>query len=676
MSSYSYASNKCDTTDSVIKFQQIFRSIVPQSTTDEAFQMINLIPPKAWYDVTGLNNLSTIVKDESPLKAYELAAQSECKAGTLLSTSEIDNNLLAGRNINDPFDRVTVILIPGIFGEFIETKAFTEILDNKNSKFRSAWQQKISNNSSTNSTDPSYTLKSIEKSEVSLDKLITTSSIDDANGNNLVNVILLETPPLSLESLDHITTISEMFNRRINKFMEIIDYKSHNYFPITLVGYSRGAIIGLEMLSQLTDVKTKKFDEHKMLWSHQIKSLNTIGGVIYGSDVADTAIEAKNFDYVSNSNSSDNPNAILNSKSGRQFKAMKQLQADLMSSIPSDSAISKLPEALQRIALYEHNMKAYKTFFQSMIDTFIEQQKNQLKMATELGLSKEGYKADFTFINESLKKLFDGSLLEKVKSDLTNGIPFVIDNKLNTNSETVKAGELLVSSIIEKLAEKTAPYRYLDYNILMTNAFNVIFNNLKLQYPLSDYENNVIKFKDVLHKMLVGIEELTSKERKLWWNKHIIPNSVKYYAIAGTMSEKYFLNAYAYNNKVYDDISLIGSYRDFSNFSKVFINDSQVGFNKANFFPQVHKELNKNQPEISASNLGLMGTHHWGMALEVVYAPNSKEEYDLKTDPYSHNRVLREKGDTNPFPRAALLKSLVYNTVIDTVTEQQTGYLF
>jgi len=181
---------------------------------------------------------------------------------------------------------VTLVVVPGIFGEFIDPLAFNEITGAQTSSLSRSFNQKMKDLSFAQGACKTGTeshcdfffsletmsLKQKMVSVASLDQLLSVSSIDDKDGNPLVKVILFKTPRMSLESMGQIKDIAAIFNRRLQKYFAIHGVPS----KFAYVGYSRGTMVALEMLQQSKDTRAK--------------GLFVVGGVTLGSDLADQVL--------------------------------------------------------------------------------------------------------------------------------------------------------------------------------------------------------------------------------------------------------------------------------------------------------------------------------------------------------------------------------------------------
>jgi pimeloyl-ACP methyl ester carboxylesterase len=170
-----------------------------------------------------------------------------------------------------------LVIVPGVFGEFIDTRAFEEIYEPKpgrpsSSDLRASWL----------SRSP-QTHKDLSLDEpLPLDQLLSVTSVDDAQGKALARIMLFNTPRLSLESLGDIESRAEIFTRRMEQAFRILGYVPKN---LALLGYSRGTMVALEMLSQAQTARRADAQAHS--WVKSVRAVISLGGVVYGSAVAD-----------------------------------------------------------------------------------------------------------------------------------------------------------------------------------------------------------------------------------------------------------------------------------------------------------------------------------------------------------------------------------------------------
>jgi hypothetical protein len=169
-----------------------------------------------------------------------------------------------------------------------------------------------------------------------------------------------------------------------------------------------------------------------------------------------------------------------------------------------------------------------------------------------------------------------------------------------------------------------------------------------LTNPAGDYSNNIKRFKKLIEQATAGVDSMTTATRLAWWNTHTVPAAgITFYSVNASMAdpdagdaEKAFMANHAtFSPGSPDDQFLINGYRGMVKASGgVTLNDSQMVPGKSRFWAALAPLLNPAQAPLHAEWLGLLGTHHWGLALQVVSKP---------TD-----------GALNPYPRVALLEAV------------------
>ncbi len=177
---------------------------------------------------------------------------------------------------------ITLVIVPGIFSEFIDTFAFHEVVTRKDSSFAVKFAKSLESSSNAGlKNDVSFDFDTQADKEYPLSTFIRAGSIDDKNGQPIVQVMTLVSPMFSGESLGRLEDNAETYIRRIHKAFELMGTPNQ----IVLVGYSRGAAVALEMIST---IETRK---DKLPWASNIKGLLSVGGVIYGAAIADAAFD-------------------------------------------------------------------------------------------------------------------------------------------------------------------------------------------------------------------------------------------------------------------------------------------------------------------------------------------------------------------------------------------------
>lgn len=225
---------------------------------------------------------------ERALKARTLDEALEAQKGgslTSLKAAEATSPRVELANFNLKGKRLTVVLVPGVFAEFIKNRAMEEVLERASSA-RSAFKEivakaKVAGNA--NAVDYVHKVKKFDPAKaeeelrdpVDLDEVIHVGEVE-ARGAH-IRVLLLNTPFGTTESLGDASVRAEMFVRRLEKFLELTGKEQ----PLAFVGYSRGSILGLEMLAQ-GKLKNR-------WWVKNVKAMVSLSGVVLGSTLADDA---------------------------------------------------------------------------------------------------------------------------------------------------------------------------------------------------------------------------------------------------------------------------------------------------------------------------------------------------------------------------------------------------
>ncbi len=410
---------------------------------------------------------------------------------------------------------LTIVIVPGVLGEFIDTRAFEEIFA-KDSSFKREWEQR-----SRLAIDERFVLEKHSNQTEKLSSLMNAASIDDSKGKPLVKLVILRTLLGSLESVGSNSEKAMLFNRRLQKYMNIM--KDQN---LVLLGYSRGTPLALEMVTQAA-----KF---RMPFFPNVKAVVSYAGVVAGSALADVT---------------DDPNTA----SGQQLAAARLLLSKLQLSN------NLLDRPGKRIA----NADAIREFL-------------------------------FTFAKTSQ---FDpGAFLD-----------------------TARAGDFkTVMALIAKMVTE------LGFNDML------------------DFNGHVTRMKSFISQILSAVEGLKSKSMLEWWKTHKLPSNIKYYSIAAAMvdpeqsasAKSIFDSQSGYNNSL-DDKSLLENQRAYTQVTGVSLNDSQVAVYQSLFLPEVIKNLNPQNAGLSMESLGLLETHHWGVALQVV-----NKMKDGRKNPFPRERVI------------------------------------
>ncbi|MBC7531311.1 MAG: hypothetical protein H7318_07015 [Oligoflexus sp.] len=181
-------------------------------------------------------------------------------------------------DLNEALDQkpITIVIIPGIFGEFIDHFPFHEVVSNKDRAFAKEWAKAIADHPTE---DEVFDLETLAPVKHSMSDIIEASSVDDAKGKAVVRLIYLKPLLGSLETLGTLEDSSTIYLRRLNKLWSILGPQENLY----LLGYSRGMNVALDLVNRAE----AKPDDYP--WLGKIKGVVSLGGTIYGSAIADAA---------------------------------------------------------------------------------------------------------------------------------------------------------------------------------------------------------------------------------------------------------------------------------------------------------------------------------------------------------------------------------------------------
>jgi hypothetical protein len=181
-----------------------------------------------------------------------------------------------------------------------------------------------------------------------------------------------------------------------------------------------------------------------------------------------------------------------------------------------------------------------------------------------------------------------------------------------------------------------------------TEDTSAITGVLNMSAPNAEYCQNIERFKVTVKQIVKGVKSLTTDGRMEWWRTHVLPSSIRYFAINGTMGDAtpvgksvapLAVNTTAYDTNSLDFRSLRGNYYDLLAASGNQIQDSQVPFQRARFWPEIHSALNPAQPPLQTYFMGTVGVHHWGLSFPRAFP-------------------MRGGIEANPYPRTLLLQSI------------------
>lgn len=260
---------------------------------------------KARAEVSFVDILKTLTAGKNNIVAEVPAAEQLMQVTTMKEAQELLKNqtlqntektsditmqqigeLVRGRTL-------TMLIVPGVLGEFIDTRAFEEVFA-RNSTAKKEWAQILAK---SGAKDDRFILQNMARSSVALGDVVNVASIDDSQGKPLLKLVILKTLLGSMESVGTNKEKAAIFNKRVQKYVDLS--KDEN---IVMLGYSRGTPLALEMV-----VQAKRTN---LGYLPKVKALISYAGVVSGSALADITND-------------------LNTESGRLLAAAKKMRNSL-----------------------------------------------------------------------------------------------------------------------------------------------------------------------------------------------------------------------------------------------------------------------------------------------------------------------------------------------------------
>lgn len=478
-------------------------------------------------------------------------------------------------------NELTIFIVPGIFGEFIETKVFQEVL-------REGEESELSKEFVKRSKESKLTSLRFDLDKFTLDKTQSPSVetplhelfkvVPLENNGQKVTVVWFTAPSFSIETLGNMSYVSSRYIDRLHKFFKLMPELQKN---IAFVGYSRGTLVALDLLA--------KARSENISWLPNLRAMVSLGGVTYGSDIADLTF-------------CEDPGATDAYPKCKTVAALERLidSFELIGQTPDMSYRKRLRQARKNLPKIAANNKRWLSFIR---DTKNSPQEEEVQLVEE-DEDNNAFRSIYNFFKNDDIKTFIGF-------DLSSVFGLVI---------------------------KTT------------------FESFHLPTYFSDYDQRKKRFSWTIQLILQGARQLQTSSRLEWWRNNEVPTEgVKYYAISATMapeSSTLASSSYGFNHGSLDHKMLVDGYNDYLARTGFEFNDSQVSGHKVWFWQSLNERLNPYYKEnpMNTSVLGILGTHHWGMALE------------------NANKMEAKRGDetpVNPFPRKALLQALAVKIARD-----------
>lgn len=254
-------------------FRNIFYTLAKEKYADEDIQRLIFVPSEKFLNDdtpmgTDREAFDGRVNDWNSIKPIDLYTKGQNTAFVTRDLAPLHADLAKSP--------VTILIIPGIFGEFIEHTPFEEVLTQKDSRFAKDFTAALEKNPVR---DEVFDLETLAQKEVDLKEVLSFASLDNAEGKDMIRVIYLKPLFGSLETLGTLEDSALVYQRRLNKLKDILGKLENLY----IMGYSRGLNVALE----LSDQAAKDPEAHP--WFKDLKGIISLGGTLYGSPLADGA---------------------------------------------------------------------------------------------------------------------------------------------------------------------------------------------------------------------------------------------------------------------------------------------------------------------------------------------------------------------------------------------------
>lgn len=180
---------------------------------------------------------------------------------------------------------IHVILVPGIFGEFIDSRPFEELLSKTDSTAARKWKSIADATRNTPAgTVQGYSVAKLADEPLPIDETIDVASIDDATGKPLVTLAFLKPRTGSLETLGSLEDSTNTYLPRIDRYASLMGRPRN----VVVMGYSRGTPVALDVVAKAAK------DRNAHPWVDDVVGVSGLAGVIYGTALADSTKDPNN----------------------------------------------------------------------------------------------------------------------------------------------------------------------------------------------------------------------------------------------------------------------------------------------------------------------------------------------------------------------------------------------
>ena len=231
-------------------------------------------------DIEFLTALGEYFKKDESLMPSALHANSVVTPFVAVDSRNGNGNNNDENNKND----VVLMLFGGILSEFIDNGAF-ESMFHLNSTFEQEWKDALEKiQDRTLSHDQVFSLDALANVEKPMLELFHATSVEGKQRNNApeFRILRYSAPFGSFGSIGTIASSSTGWLRRMSKIHTILTQEMHLNPKYTFVGYSRGALVALDVLGR----GQRRLDAHP--WVHDVSAVVSVGGPLFGAEGADS----------------------------------------------------------------------------------------------------------------------------------------------------------------------------------------------------------------------------------------------------------------------------------------------------------------------------------------------------------------------------------------------------
>jgi hypothetical protein len=264
-------------TNAAQEFRSIFFSLGSQQYSKEQLASLLYALPQR------LESSDTLpFQPGNPLQSLDSTAQS------LAPSDAHSEGVLTPPCVRESFASTTphsepplFIVFPELLAEIVSKQPFEDVITREGTHFSKIWTTRLATHTKASDlSDWTYSLAALQYERAPLSELFSVGSLDNSQGLPQANIAVFRTRMGSTESIGTTAETTARFLPRLSRFFRVMNVPRDIYF----IGYSRGANVALDVLA-----KASKHPE-RYPWASNVRGVVTLGGVNFGSIVADHAL--------------------------------------------------------------------------------------------------------------------------------------------------------------------------------------------------------------------------------------------------------------------------------------------------------------------------------------------------------------------------------------------------